>query len=479
MNHRLSNPADLLALIAQGEGETVEFKRSVAELEQVVETVAGLANTRGGLVLIGVGPKGEVIGVDVGQVTGERVANRITGATDPVIYPSVQIMEVAGSKVFVITVPESDNKPHLAFGRAFKRVGATTVQMRRNEYERLLLLRRQSPFDRREAPGATLADIDEGKVRWYLERAAHERNIPVDPALPAIENLKRLELARERDGRLALTVAALLFFGKQPRHFVPHSMIRLARFQGTTPSNFIDRQDLAGTLPEMIDEAERFVLRNTRVAAKVTGFERREITEYPYAAVREAIANALAHRDYDREDVEVRVSIFADRIEVQSPGRLPAPLTLDTLGEEYALRNRVIAELLFNIRYIERWNTGILRMRQLMRQHGLPEPVFQEIGQTFRVTFTGPGDQILDLIPEAGVTDLRDLGLNERQARALALMVNEGKELSNREYRERFGISYITAYRDLTALVQAGQARSIGSGRSLRYSSGPEPFAMK
>ena len=270
-----------------------------------------------------------------------------------------------------------------------------------------------------------------------------------------------------------------LFFGKQPRHFVPHSMIRLARFQGTTPSNFIDRQDLAGTLPEMIDEAERFVLRNTRVAAKVTGFERREITEYPYAAVREAIANAIAHRDYDREDVEVRVSIFADRIEVQSPGRLPAPLTLDTLGEEYALRNRVIAELLFNIRYIERWNTGILRMRQLMRQHGLPEPVFQEIGQTFRVTFTGPGDRILDLIPEAGVTDLRDLGLNERQVRALALMVNEGKELSNREYRERFGISYITAYRDLTALVQAGQARAIGSGRSLRYGSGPEPSAMK
>jgi ATP-dependent DNA helicase RecG len=469
MNHRLSNPTDLLALIAQGESETVEFKRSVAELEQAVETVAALANTRGGLVLIGVSPKGEVIGVDVGQVTGERIANRITGNTDPVIYPSVQIVEVAGRKVFVIAVPESDNKPHLASGRAFMRVGATTVQMRRDEYERLLLLRRQSPFDRRETPDATLEDIDEGKVRWYLERAARERNIPVDPALPAVENLKRLELARERDGRLVLTIAALLFFGKQPRHFAPHSMIRLARFQGTVPSNFIDRLDLAGALPEMIDEAERFVLRNTRVAAKVTGFERREITEYPYAAVREAIANAVAHRDYDREDVEVRVSIFADRIEVQSPGRLPAPLTLDTLGEEYALRNRVIAELLFNIRYIERWNTGILRMRQLMRQHGLPEPVFQEIGQTFRVTFLGPGDRILDLIPEAGVTDLRALGFNERQVQALALMVNEGRELTNREYREMFGISYMTAFRDLNALVKTGQARVIGSGRASRY----------
>lgn len=462
-------PVDLPALIAQGESETVEFKRSVAELEQAVETVAALANTRGGLVLIGVNPAGEITGVDVGQVTGERIANRITGSTDPAIYPSVQVVEMAGRKVFAISVAESDNKPHLAAGRAFKRVGATTVQMRRDEYERLLLLRRQSPFDRREAPGATLEDIDESKVRWYLESAARERNIPVDPALPVIENLKRLELAGERDGRLVLTIAALLFFGRNPRHFAPHSMVRLARFQGTTPSNFIDRLDLTGALPEMIDDAERFVLRNTRVAAKVTGFERREITEYPYAAVREAIANAVAHRDYDREDVEVRVSIFADRIEVQSPGRLPAPLTLGTLGEEYALRNRVIAELLFNIRYIERWNTGILRMRQLMRSHGLPEPVFQQIGQTFRVTFPGPDDNILALIPEAGVTDLRALGLNERQVQALALMVNEGQKLTNRQYRDMFGTSHMTAFRDLNQLVETGQARVTGSGRTRQY----------
>jgi ATP-dependent DNA helicase RecG len=461
--------ADLPALIAQGEGETLEFKRSVAELEQVVETVAALANTRGGLVLIGVSPKGEVVGVDVGQVTGERISNRITGNTDPVIYPSVQIVDVAGRKVFVIAVAESDNKPHLASGRAFVRVGATTVQMRRDEYERLLLLRRQSPFDRRMVPDATLEDIDEDKVHWYLERAVRERNIPVDLSLPAIENLKRLELVNERNGRLFLTTAALLFFGKQPRHFAPHSMIRLARFQGTTPANFIDHLDLTGTLPEMIDEAERFIQRNTRVAAKVTGFERREITEYPYEAVREAIANAVAHRDYDREDVEVRVSIFADRIEVQSPGRLPAPLTLDMLGEEYALRNRVIAELLFNIRYIERWNTGIRRMRQLMRAHGLPEPVFQEVGQTFRVTFVGPGDRILDLIPEAGVTDLRTVGLSQRQIEALRLMLNEGRELNNQMYRELFGVTDRTALRDLTALVATRYVRRIGEGRKVVY----------
>ena len=146
-------------------------------------------------------------------------------------------------------------------------------------------------------------------------------------------------------------------------------------------------------------------------------------------------------------------------------------MALRTLSdlEEYALRNHLIAELLFNIRYIERWNTGILRMRRWMQEHGLSEPVFEEIGQTFRVTFHGPGDDILDLIPEAGVTDLRALGLNERQIEALRLMVNEGKELTNHQYREMFGITDRTALRDLKGLVAAGQAQRVGKGRNVRY----------
>ncbi len=405
----------------------------------------------------------------VGQTTRERIVNRITGNTDPAIYPSVEHVTAQGRVVVAITVLESADKPHLAFGRAFKRVGAVTAQMDRAEYERLLLARRQLPFDRREVSDATTDDLDAARLLWYLQRAAQERGIPVDLAAPLAENLKRLGVAAERNGRLVLTTTALLLFGKRPQQFLSYTMVRIARFQGTTPLNFIDRLDCFGTLPEMIDEAERFVRRNTRVAAKITGFERREITEYPYPAIREAIANAVAHRDYDRVDVEVRVSIFADRIEVQSPGRLPAPLTVDTLGEEYALRNRQIAELLFNIRYIERWNTGIQRIRRWMRGHGLPPPVFQEVGQTFKVTFTGPGENILDLIPEEGVTDLRALGLNERQVEALWLMVNEGKELTNREYRQLFDVDDATAFRDLSRLVKSGQAKAVGSGRNVVY----------
>lgn len=177
----------------------------------------------------------------------------------------------------------------------------------------------------------------------------------------------------------------------------------------------------------------------------------------------------MTHRDYWRRGTEVRVSIFADRIEVQSPGRLPPPLTLSTLGKEHVLRNELIAQLLFNIRYIERWNTGIERMRGQMREHGLREPVFEEIGQAFRVTFYGPGDDILDLIPEEGMIDLRELGLNERQVEALRLMVNEGEEMTNREYCDLVDVSTATATRDLSELVEIGQAVRLGKGRNTRY----------
>ena len=104
-----------------------------------------------------------------------------------------------------------------------------------------------------------------------------------------------------------------------------------------------------------------------------------------------------------------------------------------------------------------------------MRGHSLPGPTFAEVSEMFRVTFQGPGERILDLIPEAGVTDLRALGLNERQVKALAILVNEGRELTNREYRQMFDITYVTAFRDLTELVNTDQARMIGSGRSRRY----------
>ena len=149
-------------------------------------------------------------------------------------------------------------------------------------------------------------------------------------------------------------------------------------------------------------------------------------------------------------------------------------MTVENIDRKHVLRNKLIANYLYDIyspRSPQSWGagTGITKMRRLMCEHGLAEPVFEELGSFFAVTFYGPGEKILDLIPEEGVVDLRVLGLNERQIEALRLMVNEGRELSNKEYRETFGISRPTAARDLSKLVETGWVQGIGKGRSLRY----------
>jgi ATP-dependent DNA helicase RecG len=462
---------DLLRLIAQGEGPRLEFKRSLAELEDGVRTVAAFANAEGGTLLFGVRPDGAVVGVTLGANTREQVVNAIVDNTDPPLYPRVDYAEVDGRTVIVVTVAAGPDRPHLAYGRAYRRVGAVKAQLSRDEQRRLLLENRPR-FDDQPA-AATPDDIDAGRVRRFLEIAVRRGRLPADSAdLPMIEALRRLNALRAVDDRLAPTMAAVLMFARDPQQFAPQSTVGLARFPGTTrgTTQIVDRADVTGDLAEIIDRAEAFVRRNTRIASKIYHAQRMEITEYPYPAIREAIANAVIHRDYWQSGSRVQVAIYADRIEIESPGGLLPPITVETLGQTPPVwRNPDLAGLLYRLGYIEQFGTGIDRMRRDMRGHGLPEPRFEGGSGWFRVIFPGPGEHILDLIPEEGITDLHALGLNDRQIDALALMVNEGVTMTSSGYQRRFGVARNTASRDLTGLVKTGWVLQDGVRKGTRY----------
>lgn len=460
-------PEEIRTLISQGEGQWLELKRSLAELETGVRAAAAMANTDGGHVLFGVRDDGAILGVQIGAQTRERVVQAITDNTDPTLYPSVEYVDLDGKTVIVVTVSRSEDRPHLLRGRAYKRVGVADVQMSRAEYERLLLARRQLPFDQQLVEGATYADLGEAKVQDFLRRRqeAYPDATPPGAPLPQVV-VEMLEGARERDGELVPTYTGLFFFGRDPQRFLPRAEVKLARFQGTTTLAFIDRLIVHGTLPEMLDEAERFIRRNTRTAMKVVEFESVQVSEYPYDAIREALVNAMAHRDYHHSS-GIQVNIFDDRLEVMSPGEALIPLS--ELEGSHVTRNETLCRRFRDIGEMEQFGTGITKMKRLMREHGLEEPVFEERGSFFKATFCGPGDRIVDLIPRAGVTDLRELGLNERQIEALRLMVNEGIEFTNQAYREHFGVAKKTVVRDLEVLIEHGLIRRMERGRATRY----------
>ena len=455
------------SLIAQGEGTRIELKKSLAQLPRIVKAACAFANTEGGYIIAGVRKDGTLVGVQIGDTTIERVVNTIMDNIDPPLYPSVEVGRLEGKSLFVVSVPESDNKPHTAYRIPHKRVGSVTKEMKRDEYERFLLQRRREPFDQRRVREATLEDLDTSKVDAYLGRRLEARPATTQPAGDIQQLLTTaLRSTRRINEMLVPTVVGILFFGRSPQSFLPTAKIRLARFEGSTPLDFIDQAEVEGTLPEMLDEAEKFVRRNTRSAIRIVGFNRITIHEYPYAAAREALVNAVAHRDYEAPGV-IQVHIFNDRLEVHSPGEPLAPI--DELEGAHIPRNGVICQRLHDIGEMEQYGTGITRMKHWMQEHGLPYPDFDVRAGFFRVTFSGPGERLLDLVREEHVLDLREVGLNDRQIEALGLMVNQGEKLSTRTYTTRFDVSRKTAYSDLNTLVEKGFAVKKGRGRNVHY----------
>lgn len=328
------------------------------------------------------------------------------------------------------------------------------------------------PFDKVIRRDLEYETIDEQAVKYFLQNRAIKMKVAIPKITIKNFLVNTLKVVKKENGKLCPTNTAILFFGKDPSEHISHHEIRIARFRGTTRLSFIDSKEIKGQIYNMLDEVESFFLRNTRLANKIVEFKRVDIPEYPFEAIREAVINAIAHRDYTRRGTPIMVSIFDDRVEVSNPGGLLPGLNIKKLEGHHSTRNEAICNIFHETLDMERFGTGIKKMKTSMREHGLSGPEFSEEGDFFVAKFYGPGDKILDLvpsIPEYRQTDLKKLGLNERQIEALRLMVNESKTLTNRVYRETFKVTNKTAATDLSGLIKKGMAQLKGRGRNIEY----------
>ena len=302
-----------------------------------------------------------------------------------------------------------------------------------------------------------LDDIDAEKVRKFLSRARSERQWEIDAQTPVEPALRQLNLMKNGQ----LTIAALLLFGKNPQRFLLQAKVRCARFKGEDEVEFLDLKVIEGDIIQQVEEAMAFVRRNTSMAAKIEGrLERTERWEYPLDAVREAITNAVCHRDY-AESGNVVVRVFDDRLEVSNPGGLPAGMTVEDLKKphESKPRNKLVADAFFLIKYIEQFGTGIQRILNDCREAGVPEPEFESQADTFRTRFRRPvsSNQLLS-----------QLNLSSRQVTALKYAIAHGK-LTRPSYETIAGVPRATANRDLAELVERGLLNKQGAARGTWY----------
>ena len=315
-------------------------------------------------------------------------------------------------------------------------------------------------FDASPCPGVTLKDISIKKLRWFLEKAREERGYALSADTPRKKALAHLNLLVKS----VPTKGAVLLFGNAPERHIPSAEITCLHFHGTEIEKPIPSQQVYhGTLFELVDQAVDFVMARIARAVEPSSAspESRVRYEVPYRAVREAIVNAVAHRNYASRS-GVQVMVFADRIEVWNPGGLPEDLTVEQLHGPHPSvpRNRLLCEPLFLAHYIERAGTGTLDMIRLCAEAGLPEPEFLNEGERFRLIIWR--DWLTDEV-------LMGLNLNQRQLQAVTYVKTNGR-ISNRDYRELTGTIIRTATRDLEDLVARGVFIKVGiTGRSTHY----------
>ena len=227
------------------------------------------------------------------------------------------------------------------------------------------------------------------------------------------------------------------------------------------------RQDLGGTLADQIRQAEAFVVANMRRGMRIRGLAREESSEYPLPVVREAIVNAIAHRDYSIRGEGIRLLMFSDRMEVYSPGRLPGHVTLDNLKDERYSRNEAIVAVLSDQGYIERLGYGIDRMLAAMQEAGLPPPEFVEMAAGFLVTLRSAGSDLVS--PQPGQQPWGHSFLNERQEAALAFVRTQGRITNSDLQALAPDVHPETIRRDLADLVEQNLLIRIGSKRATYY----------
>ncbi len=342
-------------LILTGEGYHIEFKQDLDK--SLIDEVCAFANSSGGHILMGVSDKGEIKGIDTGNRIRSKIQD-ILNKLEPKLKTSIEIKE----KLIVIHVPEGEEKPYGSARGFFIRIGPNSQKMTRNEIIHFLKKEGRIRFEELINEKANFKqDFDSKAFKHFLKLSKISLTMKYETLL---ENLDCLTEDKK------MTNLGVLFFAKDIDFIMNYARVDCILFRGTDRVKILNRKQYKGNVIDNIEDALSFIEKHTNTEYVITGKPRREeIDDYPEPALREAIVNAVCHRDYFIKEVPVSVEIFADRLEIRNPGGLPKGFDTKKFGTQSFPRNLQIASMLHRADYIEQAGTGISRIKTAVANH--------------------------------------------------------------------------------------------------------------
>jgi ATP-dependent DNA helicase RecG len=455
----------LLELIAAGESDRLEFKKTTGQMTDAAKTLCGMLNATGGRVVFGISPDGQARGQTVTTETREKL-EVVLRRIEPSIRPEIEVVPLVADLSLICISVNGGGGPYVYDGRAYFRDGPTTSQMPQERYQRLLLERRHAMdrWETRVHESLTLDRLDTEELTRTIDEAVRRGRLDDPGTRLPLDLLRGLGML---DDAGQIRQAAAILFGKTElfvAHF-PQACVRLARFKGTDRTEFLDNRQYQGNIFALLKLSQQFLREHLPIAGRVEPdlFERYDDPLYPPEALREALANAFCHRDYADAGGAVSVAIYDNRLEITSTGQLPFGLLPADLTKEHQSRpwNPLIASVLYKRGLIEQWGRGTLKMIELVKR-----------ARKQRVAFDcRAGETIVTFEPDAYKPPLRiSRDLSENQRLILAALEELGPApLKSIERYEPLRLGRRSIQENLNALRSLGLVSLTGHGRGAKW----------
>ncbi len=428
------------------ESQTVEYKQNWRV--DCLKAISAFANSDGGNLIIGLDDKGEPSGLKNVKRQLEDIPNTIRNKLG--IIPSVERSKTNKKDIIKITVTPC-SVPISYNGKYYLRSGSTVQELKGKNLADFLMKKSGITWDDIVEERAGFNETDNDSIEKFKKYAVDR----IPSIIKETDNTALLQKLNLIDGK-DLKRASVLLFGNDPQKFYLQSEVRIGKFLSDTEIQTTDI--VTGNLFAQLESALE-ILRTKYLVSniKYEGIHRRDILEYPYEALREAIINALIHRDYSGTS-QIQIRVYSDKLMIMNEGKLPPEIPVEKLKTNHLSipRNTLLAKIFYYAGFIESWGHGTIKIVENCIEQGLPEPDFFEEYGVMTVTFYKD---------KWNEENLKKLGLKERQIKAV-IYVKEKGEITNKDYKELIkDISRITATRDLTNLVEKRILKMVGIGK--------------